>query len=102
MEKKKKIDLIFFIIFTIFGILIIFAGYKALNDHHKKEYLVVYNKIKEAARECYLKEDCQEKTTLKDLYDKNYLTKQVDPLTKEDMDINICLEYKNKNIEFCN
>lgn len=102
MEKKKKIDLIFFIIFTILGILIIFAGYKVLNDHHKKEYLVVYNKIKEAARECYLKEDCQEKTTLKDLYDKNYLTKQVDPLTKEDMDINICLEYKNKNIEFCN
>lgn len=85
-----------------FFLLLFVAAYKSLNDHQKKEYLVVYNKIKEAAKVCYLKEDCKGQITLKDLYDKKYLERLVDPVTKEDMDESICLEYKNKEVKFCN
>jgi hypothetical protein len=102
MEKTKKINIL---IYTFLGIIIFLlacACYKTLSDHHKKEYLVVYNAIKEAAKECYLKDDCKDKITLKTLYDKNYIKKQIDPVTKEDMDENICLEYKNKEVKFCN
>lgn len=101
-EKQKKTKIIIYTFLGIVLILLFCAGYKTLNDHHKKEYIVVYNRIKEAAKDCFLKDECQGKITLKDLYDKGYITKQVDPVTKEYMNETICLEYSNKVVKFCN
>lgn len=102
MEKPKKIKIFLIALSVFFVVLLFVAGYKNVKDHHDKEYLVVYNKIKEAAKTCYLKGDCDGKIKLKDLYDKNYLAKQIDPVTKEDMSEDICLEYVNKEVKLCN
>ena len=102
MEKEKIVKILISFFAVLFVILIISACYKNVNDHHKKEYLVVNSKIKEAAKSCYLKNDCKGKIKLKDLYEKKYLDTQVDPVTKEDMNENICLEYVNKEVNFCN
>ena len=71
MEKKSKI-VIYLIVAFIVVILLLSAG-KNLNNHYKKEYLVIDNKIKEAAKLCY----------------------------KEKIDDNRCITYKDHEIIFC-
>ena len=101
MEKKKTINIIIYIITGLIIILMVMGAYKAEKKHQDKLRLVVNEKIKEAAKECYFKKECEAKITLKDLYDKGYLEKLFDPVTKENMDENICLEYLNDKVKFC-
>lgn len=99
--EKKKTNLIYVIIGT-FVILLIYATYKTIDNHHEKEYQVVNSRILEAAKECFLKEECKGQIILKDLYDKNYLKTQIDPVSKEDVDPNKCIEFKDNEASFCN
>lgn len=99
--EKKRINIIIYSLVGFVAVLLIISAYKNLNDHHEKEYLVVHNKIKEAAKNCYLDGKCKGKITLKDLYDKEYLEIQIDPVTKENMNEKICIEYTNKEVKFC-
>lgn len=99
--EKKKINIIIYSLVGFVSLLLIIAAYKNLNNHHEKEYLVVHNKIKEAAKKCYLDEKCEGKITLKDLYDKKYLEPLVDPVTKENMNEKICIEYNKQEVKFC-
>ncbi len=87
---------------VIAAILIIFVSvYKAEKNHKEKLIYVVDTKIKEAAHYCYLKKECTGKITLKDLYDKEYLKELVNPVTKEVIDSNLCIELVNEKVEFC-
>lgn len=99
--EQKKTNLI--IVFVVLFIVIVFgvAVYKNINSHYEKELLVVNNKILEAAKNCYLEEKCKDNITLKDLYDKGYLEKQIDPGTKQDYDVNVCIKWDNKKAVFC-
>lgn len=99
MEKKSKI-IIYLIVAFIVVILLLSAG-KNLNNHYKKEYLVIDNKIKEAAKLCYNEGKCENNITLKDLYDKEYLEVLFDPKSKEKIDDNRCITYKDHEIIFC-
>jgi len=102
MDKQVKTSII---ICLITGILILFIGiaaYKAEKKHVDKLYLVVHSLIKETAEECYLKSICEGEITLQDLYDKMNLAVVVDPVTKEDMDPKLCLEYQAEEVVFCN
>ena len=99
MEKKKiRLGYIFLVVFFI---LLIAGAIKTLNNHHDKEYLVINNKILESAKNCYKDNACEGEVTIKDLYEKNYLDKLIDPLTKEDYDDSICIKYENKKALFC-
>ena len=82
-------------------VLVVIAAFKNLNNHHEKEYRVVNSKILESAKDCYLKDDCAGEIALKDLYDKGYLEVQVDPVTKENMDENLCIKFEDKEAVFC-
>lgn len=99
MVKKDKL----FIILVVGVIIVLFscACYKNYKNHIDKMYLVVNNRIEEAALKCYLKKDCSDKITLQDLYDKEYLYKQIDPVTKEDMNVGMCINYIDGKIEYC-
>ena len=97
--EKPKISIIALVVIII--LLIIIAAYKAEVKHRERLYYVVHQKIKETAKECYIKNICTDKTTLKDLYEKTDLSIMIDPITKEEMDENICLKYTNEAIEFC-
>jgi len=97
---KKKINIWYLVILLIIIILII-GIYKAINEHQEKEYLVVNNKILESAKECYLKGDCEGEITLKYLYEKEYLVVQVDPVTKENINEDMCITFKEDTAVFC-
>lgn len=56
---------------------------KVNNVHLERLFKVETLKIKEKAMDCYLKNECKEKITLKELIDKNYLTRGIDPRTDE-------------------
>lgn len=100
MEKIKLNHIIIFIIIVSVTLLLI-SAYKAEKKHEEKLMLVINNKIKEAAKECYLKKECTEKITLQNLYDKKYLEELINPITKEVMDKDICIEYLDEKINFC-
>lgn len=101
MEKKKNNYIIYFLSAFLIIIFLI-AGYKNLQNHRDKEYLVLYNRIKEKAKECYQKEECSGEISLKDLYDKKYLETLYDPISKEKLDDNMCIKFENNKIDFCN
>ncbi len=99
MEKKRTN-----LIYVFLGVLIILFGlaaYKSLEKHHEKEYQVLNSRILESAKDCYLKEDCTGEITIKDLYNKKYLDKQIDPVTKEDVDETICIKFENNEAKYC-
>ena len=97
---KSKFSL-WYILIIIFVILIIVGAYKNLSNHQKKEIDVVNNKILESATKCYLKGDCTDEIKLKDLYDKEYLETIIDPITKENMDENLCIKFDEGKAIFC-
>ena len=97
---KKKYN-IWYIIISLILIIFIIGAYKALKNHQEKEYKVVNNKILEAAKKCYLDKECVGKTLLKDLYAKDYLNTQIDPVSKENMNEDICIIYENNEVKFC-
>lgn len=97
----KKNNYLTYIFLAIIGVFIILGINKNIKNHHEKAYTALYNKIKEVAKECYLKEECKDEITLKDLYNKELIDIQVDPITKEPLDETICLKYENKEVVFC-
>ncbi|MDD2505114.1 MAG: hypothetical protein PHF21_02440 [Bacilli bacterium] len=100
MEKIKLRYILYFI--GIFSTLILgISAYKAEKKHEERLYHVLHSKIKETAKECYLEKKCDKTIILQDLYDKEYLEELFDPVTKEKLDPNLCLEYKNEEVSFC-
>ncbi len=92
------------LIYFMAGIIIIVLGvsaYKAKQNHENKLYLVLHKNIKEKALDCYLKKECEGQIKLGDLYQKKYLDELFDPVTKEKMDNNMCIEYINEEVKFC-
>jgi len=100
LEKVKLSYLIYFII-ALGTIILFMSAYKAEKIYEEKLILVTNNKIKEAAKECYLKKECDNKIKLQDLYNKKYLEEVINPITKEIMDRELCLEYKEDKVNFC-
>ena len=97
---KKKINWGYLFIIILI-ILLLVGAYKNLNNHYDKEYLVINKKILESASKCYLDNVCKDDITIKDLYDNNYLEKQIDPKTKENINDNRCITYANNEAKFC-
>ena len=99
MSRKKII-----IYLTICGIIIITlipTTYLIVKNHNNKLRDVTYKRITEAAKKCYLKEDCTEdKITLKELYDKKYLKKESNPITKEYYNEESYVKVSNKEYKF--
>ena len=95
---EKKVDYKIILIGIIIIIMLVLSGYKVIKNREKHLYEVLYNKIKASAKECFLKNDCEGTITLNDLYEKNYLKVQYDPITKEQLHKNIKIEYKEDEI----
>ena len=89
MEKRNKF-LIAFIGSIILIIIVIATIVKVYTNHIDHLYYVVESKIIESTKKCYLEEVCTgEEVTLKDLIEKDYIDKQIDPKSKEYIDENI-------------
>lgn len=94
--EKNKIKI--FIPIIILIILLSLTIYKIVKNREEKLYNSVYGEIKYQAKQCFLNNDCKESTTLKELYELKYLETKYDPVTKEILDENITLEYKDGEV----
>ncbi len=75
---------IFYLSLIVIVALIAIPTINKINETHTERlFIVETNQIKEKAMDCYLKNECKEKTTLKELIDKNYLVRGIDPRTDE-------------------
>lgn len=95
MEKNK---IKFFIPIILMFVILIITSYKIVKNREDKLYQTLDGKIEFAFKKCYLKGDCEEKTTLEELYNLNYLEILYDPVTKEMLDKNIIIEYKEDKV----
>lgn len=75
---------IFYLALIAIIVLIAVPTISKINQTHTERLLkveVLY--MKEKAMACYLKNECKEKVTLKELVEKKYLTRGIDPRTNE-------------------
>ena len=97
MKNMSKKYIIFTSIAILFLIIAFPTTYKIIKNYNNKSYIVVEKKIKEAAKKCYLEEKCTgDETTLKVLYENNYLDTIVNPVTKKIYDENLVIK-KSEN-----
>ncbi len=90
-----------FTIIIVVGLLIGVTTYKVVDDHNKKVLLVQEKYIIEKAKDCINQKKCSNDTiTLKELYEKNYLDKQVNKVTKEFYNENSYVEIKDSMYRF--
>ena len=69
---------------AILLLVIIIPSVIKVNKRHNDHLLrVVESKIIERAEDCYYKEECNGKITLKELYEKKYLDIVANPISKE-------------------
>lgn len=95
MEKNKfRFIILLIIIICLLGGTI----YKIVKKHEEKLYKSFYGGIEHSAKQCFLTKKCNGETTLKELYELNFLETQYNPITKEILDENIKIEYKNEKI----
>ena len=101
MEKKKNKlnNILSTLLIIVIVLLLSVTAYKLNKRHEDKLYNVLYSKIKYAAKECYLKKECESNIVLNELYDKNYLEIQFDPITKEELNKNLKIIIKDEKIE---
>ena len=79
-----KVNKIIIISSIVILLLIIATTIKIIKDHNDKLIDVVEKEIKSAAIQCYYESKCNEKITLRELYQLKYLEDEVsDPITKE-------------------
>ena len=101
MEKKKnKLKNITKILIIICLILIIvFTIYKLNKKHEDKLYDGLYSEIKYQANKCFLDKKCESTITLSELYEKDYLSIQYDPISKEELNSDIKIIIKDNEIK---
>ena len=100
MVKKVSNFTILSITIIVLIIVVIVASIVKISDNHNKLLMrSMQSQVEYYAKRCYVENNCEGQTTLKDLYEKHYLdTEVVDPVTKEILDENIRINYIDKNI----
>ena len=74
---------------------------KVIDNHYNNLYKVVNQKVIEAAKKCYYEEKClNNKITLKELYDLEYLDIVSDPVSKENYNVEYYVEISNNEFKF--
>lgn len=97
MEKKKN-SIVMIIYLLLIIILCGFIVYKLVINHESRLYNVLYSEIKYKAKKCYLDKKCDENMYLYELYDKKYLDTMYDPISKEELNKNIKIKIKDKDV----
>ena len=70
-----------------------------LNKRHETRLIhSMQTKVEYYAKRCYLEKKCEGMITLKDLYERDYLTEVIHPVTKEIVDENITISFVDKII----
>lgn len=90
-RTSKLLSLTFFIALSI---IIIGSIVKVYTTHRDNLYSVVEKKITETARDCFIDKICEgDETTLGFLMRNGYLAKQINPITKEDINEDLIITW---------
>mgnify|MGYP000117505429 FL=1 len=82
-------------------LLVVPTIYKVSKNHNDNLTKVAEDKIIASAKKCYYEGKCSDnKIYLKELYDKKYLDKISNPITKEYYNENSYIEIKNDEFKF--
>lgn len=92
---KKIINVILIISLLI---LLIMTIYKINKSHENKLYQVLYEEIKYQSKRCYLEKKCESSMTLEELYSKEYLDIQYDPISKEELNKDLEIIIKDNKV----
>lgn len=93
----KKISSIIVVILVV--LLISLTTYKLNKRHKDKLYDVLYSKIEYASKQCFLEKKCENNITLEELYNKEYLDIQYNPISKEELNPKTKIKITDKKIE---
>ncbi len=98
MEKVSNI-LIFFCTICILAVIVITRTTMKITEHHEEKLIyAMETKIQVNAKRCYLENKCSGVVTLEYLYKNKYLDEIVNPVTKEVLNKESTVEYKDSKI----
>lgn len=100
MTTNKRTVIITIIIIII--LIVVPTTYKVFKNHNDNLYKVVFAKITNSAKKCYLEDKClEDKISLKTLYELKYLNEKVsDPISKEIYNENSYVKRDGLTFEF--
>ena len=99
MESKINNFSIISVTSIIIFLIIIIASISKISDNHNEKLLYsMQTNVEYYAKRCYLENNCTGEITLKNLYEKEYLSEVVNPVTKEILDENIKINYIDNKI----
>ena len=101
MADKTKTSILIWFVITILLIIIVVSGYKAHLIHQERQLRVMNQFIKETAKLCYLKGYCEGQITLGTLYELMDLEQIINPVTREYLNEDLCIDYIEEEIVFC-
>jgi len=101
MENKKGMSFFIWFIVGILLVIVLVSGYKAHQIHQERQLRVMNQLIKETARDCYLRGYCQGEITLSVLYNRMDLERIINPVTREYLSDDMCINYIEDEIIFC-
>ena len=93
VKKINNLTIISITLIITFLIIMVASITKISDNHNEKLLYSMQSKVEYYAKRCYLENNCTDEITLSDLYEKNYLTEVVNPVTKEILDENIKINY---------
>ena len=101
MENIMNKKVIGITVAVIIGMILIPTIYKIHENHNEKLLLVVEKEFHYYAKECFLKDECSNVVTLKELYEKGYMEEKLtNPINKKyyDEESNIHLDTNEINL----
>ena len=99
MKKRiSNLSIIFFVILALLAVIGVFTVIKIQKNHEDKLMYSMESTVEYYAKQCYLDDICKDTITLSVLYENNYLTEVINPVTKEVISPDLKIEYKDEKI----
>ena len=96
--KIRNKTIIFTSILIALVIITINTSIVVTKKHDERLIYSMKSRIEYYAKRCFLEEKCAGTMTLNTLYENDYLEEQVNPVTKEVLDSNIIIEFKDGEV----
>lgn len=99
MKKRiSNLSIIFIVILALLAVIGVFTVIKIQKNHEDKLMYSMTSTVEYYAKQCYLDDICKDTITLSVLYENNYLTEVINPVTKEVISPDLKIEYKDGRI----
>ena len=97
-QRVSNFTIIFIVILGLLAVIGVFTVIKIQKNHEDKLIYAMESKVEYYAEKCYLDNICKDTITLNILYENKYLDEIINPVTKEVIDPNLKIEYKEDKI----